>query len=130
MRTLMRRGVAVILFAIASVIAWWVMLVATLPTRPENWPSDFDPQWIKLWMPVAALVLFGIGFGVAYGGRCLWGGPYSQFNFGRMAARFYWFSCGVGVLIPYLGLLAGLTSVPGWPYPALLAAAVYAPQMR
>jgi hypothetical protein len=48
MRTLMRRGVAVILFAIASVIAWWVMLVATLPTRPENWPSDFDPQWIKL----------------------------------------------------------------------------------
>jgi hypothetical protein len=65
----MKRGLAVILFAIALVIAVLVVHVATLPVRPENWPPDFDPQWIKLWTPVMALVLFCIGIGVAYGAR-------------------------------------------------------------
>ena len=120
----MKRGLAVILFAIALVIAVLVVHVATLPVRPENWPPDFDPQWIKLWTPVMALVLFCIGIGVAYGARWLWGGSFSQFNFGRMASRFYWCSCGVGVLIPYLCILAGLTSVPpAWPYTALIVGA-------
>jgi hypothetical protein len=127
MRTL-RRGLAIILFAIALLIAVLVMHVATLPVRPANWPSDLDPHWIRFWMPIAALALFWIGFGVAYSGRWLWGGPYSQFNLGRMAFRFYWFTCALGVVIPYLGVLVGLTSLPGWPYVVLIVGAVYAPQ--
>jgi hypothetical protein len=125
---ILKRGLAIILFAITLVIAFFVMHIATLPVRPENWPSDFDPQWIMRWMPVTAFVLFWVGYGITYAGRWLWGGPYRQFNLGRMAFRFYWFTCALGILIPYLGFLAGLNSVPGWYYAALLVGAIHAAQ--